>query len=89
MCTIAIFWVFKFFKGRVFCVFPPNKIKLPKTITLRAGKMTQWLRTLAILEDPGSIPVSTWQLTTFSNSSSMGFDDLYIHIDKMPIDIEI
>lgn len=51
--------------------------------------MTQWLRTLAILEDPGSIPVSTWQLTTFSNSSSMGFDDLYIHIDKMPIDIEI
>jgi hypothetical protein len=44
------------------------KIKV-KLSTTRAGETAQWLGALAALEeDPGSIPSTTWWLTTILNS---------------------
>jgi hypothetical protein len=43
----------------------------------RAGEMSQWLRTLAVLaENPGSIPSTHKQLTAVCNSRSRESDNL-------------
>lgn len=45
--------------------------------SLGAGEVTQQVRTsITLPEDPGSIPGSTWRLTTVYNSSSRGPDAL-------------
>lgn len=44
-----------------------------KSVSDGAGEMAHWVRAvIALLEDPGSIPATSWQLKTICNSSPRG-----------------